>query len=71
MNISALFDLQSNLLEPIRPSAGSVERYAKRRPEELTANYAKIKDTLKRHDNLPTALEHFSLLSTIQCLAEL
>ena len=33
--------------------------------------YKKIKQTLNYYDNLPNALKHFSLLSTLQCLGEL
>ena len=47
------------------------EQYAKRRPEELIEKYKKIKQTLNHYDNLPNALKHFSLLSTLQCLGEI
>ena len=49
----------------------SRERYAKRRPDELIEQYKKIKQTLNHYNNLPTALKHFSLLSTLQCFGEL
>ena len=49
----------------------SGDQYAKRRPEELIKKYKKIKQKLNHYDDLPNALNHFSLLSTLQSLGEI
>ena len=70
-NIHTVFRTIYNYKMDHNQRIDSGERYAKRRPEELIEKYKKIKQTLNHYDNLPNALKHLSLLSTLQCLGEI